>query len=86
MRVLGTEFAGVVDAVGGGVTSFEVGDSVFGYNEGSFGTHAEYMTVSEAGSVATMPASFTFEEAAASTEGAHYALWMIRKGEGPERA
>src|SRR5689334_547714 len=32
--VLGTEFAGVVEAVGGGVTSFGVGDKVFGYNEG----------------------------------------------------
>ena len=32
--VLGTEFAGVVEAVGSGVTSFELGQRVFGYNEG----------------------------------------------------
>ena len=76
--ILGTEFAGEVDAVGGGVTSFEVGDNVFGYLEGPFGAHAEYMTIREDASVATMPANATFDEAAASTEGSHYALANIR--------
>jgi NADPH:quinone reductase-like Zn-dependent oxidoreductase len=77
-RVLGTEFAGEVEAVGSGVTSFEVGDRVFGYVEGPFGAHAEYLTIREDASVATMPASSTFEESAASTEGSHYALANIR--------
>jgi NADPH:quinone reductase-like Zn-dependent oxidoreductase len=36
----------VVEAIGSGVTSFVVGgDMVFGYNEGRFGAHAEYMPV-----------------------------------------
>jgi NADPH:quinone reductase-like Zn-dependent oxidoreductase len=35
----------VVEAIGSGVTSFVVGDKVFGYNEGRFGAHAEYMPV-----------------------------------------
>src|SRR2546421_2244995 len=39
--VLGNEFAGDVEAVGSGVTSFEVGDRVFGFNTGLFGAHAE---------------------------------------------
>ena len=65
VTVLGNEFAGVVEAVGGGVTSFEVGDRVFGYRRGRrFGAHAEYLTIPEDGSVATMPANVTFEEAA----------------------
>jgi len=76
--VLGTEFAGQVEAVGSGVTSFHVGDRVFGYLEGPFGAHAEYLTIPEDASVATMPANSTFEEAAASTEASHYALANIR--------
>jgi NADPH:quinone reductase-like Zn-dependent oxidoreductase len=76
--VLGTEFAGVVEAIGSGVTSFAVGDKVFGYNEGPFGAHAEYMSVPEDGSVATMPANVTYQQAAPGTEGAHYALSHIR--------
>ncbi|WP_416986216.1 NAD(P)-dependent alcohol dehydrogenase [Streptomyces sp. T028] len=76
--VLGTEYAGVVEAVGGGVTSFTVGDRVFGYNEGSFGTHAEYLSVPQGGAIATMPRDATFEEAAPGTEGSHYALAFIR--------
>ena len=76
--VLGTEFAGVIEAVGSGVTSFEVGDKVFGYNEGPFGAHAEYISIPEDGSVATMPANLIYQEAAPSTEGSHYALCHIR--------
>jgi NADPH:quinone reductase-like Zn-dependent oxidoreductase len=76
--VLGTEFAGVVEAVGSGVTSFAVGDKVFGYNEGAFGAHAEYMSIPADGSVAIMPAGATYQQAAPSTEGAHYALSHIR--------
>jgi len=77
VTVLGTEFAGVVEAVGEGVDSFAPGDRVFGYNERSVGAHAEYMTIPEDGSVATIQ-GLTFEQAAPSTEGAHYALANIR--------
>ena len=76
--ILGSEFAGEIEALGSGVTSFEVGDRVFGYNEGPFGAHAEYMTVPEDGSIATMPANSSFEEIAPATEGSHYALAYIR--------
>ncbi len=76
--ILGTEFAGEVEAVGGDVTMFAAGDRVFGYNEGAFGAHAQYMTVPENGSVAIMPIGRSFEEVAPSTEGSHYALAFIR--------
>jgi NADPH:quinone reductase-like Zn-dependent oxidoreductase len=79
VTVLGNEFAGEVEAVGRGVTSFEVGDRVFGFNGSSFGAHAEYLVTPEGGLVATMPETLTYEEAAPGTEGSHYALSLIRR-------
>ncbi len=78
-NILGNEFAGVVEAIGSGVTGFKVGDRVFGYNEGAFGAHAEYMSIPEDGSLATMPANLAYHEAAPITEGSHYALSLIKK-------
>jgi NADPH:quinone reductase-like Zn-dependent oxidoreductase len=82
VTVLGNEFAGEIEAVGRDVTSFLVGDRVFGYSglqHGSrFGAHAEYLAMPEGGSLATMPANLTYEQVAPGTEGAHYALTMIR--------
>ena len=79
--ILGNEFAGAVEAVGSGVTSFAVGDRVFGFIEGPRGAHAEYLTIPEDGSVAIMPADMTYEAVVPSTEGAQYALTLIRKAE-----
>jgi NADPH:quinone reductase-like Zn-dependent oxidoreductase len=79
VTILGTEFAGIVETVGSGVTSFEVGDRVFGYDEKSFGAHAEYMSIAEDRALATIPANLTYEEVAPGTEGSHYALGFIRK-------
>jgi NADPH:quinone reductase-like Zn-dependent oxidoreductase len=79
VTILGNEFAGEVEAVGRGVRSFKVGDRVFGYNGTRFGAHAEYLVMPEDGSLATMPANVTYEEAAPGTEGSHYALSLIRK-------
>jgi NADPH:quinone reductase-like Zn-dependent oxidoreductase len=76
--ILGTEFAGVVAAVGRDVSNFEVGDRVFGYNEGAFGTHAEFLSMPASGSLAVMPPDVPFATAAAATEGSHYALAFIR--------
>jgi len=79
VTVLGTEFAGEVEAVGHSVASFAVGDRVFGFKGLPFGAHAEFMAIPQDGFLATMPAHLTFEEAAPSTEGSHYALALIRK-------
>jgi NADPH:quinone reductase-like Zn-dependent oxidoreductase len=78
VTVLGNEFAGVVSEVGSEVGSFKVGDRVFGYNDVRWGAHAEYMSISESQPLATIPENLTFEQAAPSTEGSHYALSFIR--------
>jgi NADPH:quinone reductase-like Zn-dependent oxidoreductase len=78
VAVLGTEFAGVVDAIGRGVTSFAVGDRVFGFSEDRFGAHAGYLAIPEDGAIAAMPPDVTFEQAAPSTEGSHYADSFIK--------
>ena len=77
--VLGNEFAGQVVTAGNGVTSFRIGDRVFGYTEGPFGARAEYLVIAEEGRIAIMPPNLDYEQAAAGTEGAHYALSHIRR-------
>lgn len=73
-RILGSEFAGDVAAVGAAVREFEVGDHVFGINPWRFGTHAEFVSVPASGAVAHKPAAMTFEQAAAICDGALLAL------------
>jgi len=77
--VIGTEFAGIVEDTGSGVTSFKVGDRVFGYDERWFGAHAEYKSMRSDGALASIPPNVTYEQAAPGTEGSHYALGFIRK-------
>jgi NADPH:quinone reductase-like Zn-dependent oxidoreductase len=77
-RILGTELAGEVEAVGAGVTKFAVGDHVFGSTSAfKFGSHAEFVCVSENGPLAHKPAAMTFQEAAAVTDGAVLALMCL---------
>jgi NADPH:quinone reductase-like Zn-dependent oxidoreductase len=77
-RILGTEFAGEVEAVGAAVTEFKVGDRVFGVRSGA---HAEFICVRESGVLAHMPASMTFDEAAAVADGALTALTGLKKAD-----
>jgi NADPH:quinone reductase-like Zn-dependent oxidoreductase len=72
---IGTEFSGVVAAVGAAVTDFHVGDEVFGVKAGA---NAEYVTVGERGVVAPRPAGLTWEEAAAVPDGSLLALTCLK--------
>ena len=77
-QILGCEFAGVIEEIGTSVISFKIGDNVFGFNDKNCGGHGEYLTISETDAVTTVPDNLNFSEAAALTEGAHYALVDIR--------
>jgi NADPH:quinone reductase-like Zn-dependent oxidoreductase len=76
--ILGTEFAGVVEALGKGVTSFKVGDPVFGLTGDDFGTHAEYVCVPEAGAMALKPTNMNFDEATSICDGPWLALNILK--------
>jgi len=77
-QILGSEFSGTVEEIGQTVTTFKKGDNVFGFNDKTCGGHGEYLTIAETNAVITMPANFSFDQAAALSEGAHYALVDIR--------
>ncbi len=77
-QILGCEFAGIIEEIGSTVTTFKIGDKVFGFNDKSFGGHGEYLTIPETAAVTTMPSGSSFNEAAALTEGSHYALVDIK--------
>jgi NADPH:quinone reductase-like Zn-dependent oxidoreductase len=75
--ILGSEFAGEVEAVGAAVKEFAVGDHVFGTSGLRFGAYAEFMCMRETGRIALMPAGMNFEEAAPVCDGALNALTCL---------
>lgn len=79
--ILGTELAGVVEAVGEAVTRFKPGDRVFAFPGIKMGCHAEYRAVAEDGPIALIPENLTFEEAASLSFGGSTALHFLRKSE-----
>lgn len=72
--ILGMEGAGVIEAVGGDVTTFAPGDEVVLLRGGRMGCHAEYVTVRAAGAIVRKPEGMSFEDAAALVFGGHTAL------------
>ena len=74
----GTEFAGEIEEIGNDVTSLKPGDKVFGFDDQGSRAHAQYLKISEDYAV-IIPENITYEQAAASTEGAHYAYNFINK-------
>jgi NADPH:quinone reductase-like Zn-dependent oxidoreductase len=71
----GVDFAGVVEAVGTGVTRFKPGDEVFGGRNGAL---AEYVVVSADRAIVAKPANLSFEQAAAVPVAAITALQGLR--------
>lgn len=77
--ILGSEFAGTVEAVGDDVTRFKPGDAVFGYRGPRMGAYAEYLCMPERGVLARKPANLSDEEAASCPYGALMAWDLLRK-------
>jgi NADPH:quinone reductase-like Zn-dependent oxidoreductase len=79
--ILGSELSGVVEAVGGSVTTFKAGDEVFASPGIELGCHAEYRCLPANGAVAKKPSNLTFEQAAALSFGGSTMLDFFRRGQ-----
>ena len=77
--IQGTDFAGVVEAVGKDVKAFRVGEHVMGFNDEGLSSHCEYLTISENGGIVPISENISFEDAVASCEGVHYAINSVNK-------
>ncbi len=79
-KILGTELAGDVEAVGRNVKSFKAGDPVIGYTGMNLGAYAEYVCLPAYSAVARKPAGVSYEEAGSVMQGALTALYFLRHG------
>jgi NADPH:quinone reductase-like Zn-dependent oxidoreductase len=85
-KILGSDIAGVVDAVGSAVTKYKMGDKVYGDLSDKWGGFAEYVCTT-VDKVHSMPEGMGFEEAAAIPQAAMLAVQglidegMIQKGQ-----
>lgn len=77
--IMGTGFAGEIDAVGKDVTQFKEGDQVFGETGVNFGANAEYVRVPADGVLTTMPANTTYQEAAPVCDGAITSMNFLKE-------
>ena len=78
--ILGMDLAGVVEAVGAGVTRFKPGDEVIAMPGPEFAAHAEYKVMRETAAVTLKPANLDFAEAASIVFGGQPALVFLRRG------
>lgn len=77
--VLGSSFAGTIEALGDGVTGFAVGDTVWGMSS-DFGGHAELLVADASAVLGVLPAGLSAVDAAAILDGALTALPFLRDG------
>ncbi|MCT9821117.1 NAD(P)-dependent alcohol dehydrogenase [Microbacterium sp. W1N] len=83
-RILGSDIAGVVAAVGAGVTRWRVGDEVYGDNLARKGGFAEYAVAPE-GVLARKPETLTFEQASTIPQSGAIAAQTVARAQPGER-
>ena len=79
-KILGSDIAGRIEAIGKNITRFKPGDDVYGDLSGQWGGFAEYVCARET-ALALKPSTMRFEEAAAIPQAAMLAVQgLIDKG------
>ncbi len=78
-NVGGTEFAGEIAGIGSELKGLELGDRIFGFSDLGLCAHAEYMILKPGSSFDFIAENISYEQAAASIEGAHYAYNILNK-------
>jgi len=84
--ILGSVYAGVVESVGSRVSSYQVGDRVFGMTGFNFGAHAAYVKVKASSVISLMPDHASFEEAASLIFGGQTAIYFLLKAQIKKRS
>ncbi len=79
LSTTGTDFAGIVEEVGKGVSKFKAGDKVWGFDDIGLSSHAEYLVIFADKPIQMIPPGFSYDQAAASAEAAHYAYNFVNK-------
>ena len=80
-EVLGTDFAGEVVAIGKEHKTYKVGDLVWGFNDQSWPTQAEYTIINKNICTSLVPPNVALSQVVASAEGFHYAINFLKKVE-----
>ncbi len=77
--VPGTDFAGDVVGVGSDAHRFKVGDRLWGFNDNGLASQGEFLAIRQDAAVDHIPDDVDYDVAAASLEGAHYALGFMKR-------
>ena len=78
-EVLGTVFAGEIVKTGADVTSFSVGDLVFGSTEMGMATHAEYVAIKDSKAIAPIPSGISPSDIESLVFGGSTAVYFLDK-------
>jgi NADPH:quinone reductase-like Zn-dependent oxidoreductase len=79
--IFGFDVAGRIEAVGAGVTRFRPGDRVVASRDLELGCHAEFVTVAEQGSIASIPDTLADPDAVALCFGGSTALHFFERAD-----